>query len=57
MANVNLTDEDRYKLGFLRNGTEYLRDTIGRLIDAEIKREGLEIPFYVAPTIPMPAEK
>lgn len=50
MANVNLTDEDRYKLGFLRNGTEYLRDTIGRLIDDEIKRKSLEVPTFV--TVP-----
>ena len=49
MANVNLTDEDRYKLGFLRNGTEYLRDTIGRLIDSEIEREDLKVPPYVTP--------
>jgi len=51
MANVNLTEEDRYKLGFLRNGTEYLRDTIGRLIEGEIKREGLEVPPYVVPAV------
>lgn len=48
MANVNLTDEDRYKLGFLRNGTEYLRDTIGRLIDSEIKRKNLQVPSFFA---------
>ena len=44
MANVNLTEEGRYKLGFLRNGTEFLRDTVERLIDEKIKSIGLTIP-------------
>jgi len=44
MANLNLTEIARYKLGFIRNGTEFLRDTVENLIDAEILKRGLVIP-------------
>ncbi len=47
MANVNLTPRGRYKLGYLRNGTEYLRDTIERLIDGELERQNIDVPPFV----------
>jgi len=46
MSNVNLTVEQRYKLGFVRNGTEKLRDAIDRCMDVVIEQEGIVIPPF-----------
>lgn len=45
MANVAITNECRHKLSFVRGREEFLRDTIERLVDAEIERQGIKIPL------------
>ena len=44
MANVAITQECRDKLSYVRGREEFLRDTIERLVDGEIKRQGIKIP-------------
>ena len=44
MANVNLTTECRYKLGFVRNGTEHLRDAVERCVDLMIDEKNIDVP-------------
>ena len=42
--NIAVTKETRYKVAFLKTSEEHLYDTVARLVDAEVQRQGLEIP-------------
>ncbi len=46
MANVNLTNEARWKLGCLTSGNDKLSDVLELLIDEEIKRRKIVVPPY-----------
>ena len=45
MANVAITQECRRKLAYVQDPDEFLRDTIERLVDNEVKKQGITIPI------------
>ena len=49
MANIHLTDETRYLLGFVREGNEHLKTAVHRLVVEELNRTGRKPkPYAVA---------
>lgn len=44
MANVAITQECRDKLAYVKKPDEFLRDTIHRLVDEELKKLNIKLP-------------
>lgn len=42
--NLAVRRECRYKVAYLKRSEEHLYDTVERLVDEEIARQGLDIP-------------